>query len=72
MYIYDCVLYLYIELVRNGKENQNTNDKKRSYKEDTKEEEDVSVKLKKRRLSIPDTDSNEDSGDEFKPGLLIA
>lgn len=49
---------------KNGKENQNIDDKKRSHKEDTEEEP---VKPKKRRLIIPDVDSDEDSGDEFKP-----
>lgn len=64
-------LYTYIGLVKNGKENKNSDDKKRLYKEDT-EEEDEPIKPKKRRLIIPDVDSDEDSGDEFKPSLLIA
>lgn len=64
-------LYLYIGLVKNGKENKNSDDKKRLFKEDT-EEEDEPIKPKKRRLIIPDVDSDEDSGDEFKPSLLIA
>lgn len=64
--------YLYIEFVRNGKENKNIKDKKRLYKENNEEEEeDEPVKFKKRRLIIPDVDSDEDSGDEFKPGSLI-
>ncbi|KYQ47660.1 putative DNA mismatch repair protein Msh6 [Trachymyrmex zeteki] len=54
--------------VRNGKENKNTDDKKRLYKKDTEEEEDEPIKPKRRRLIIPDVDSGEDSGDEFKPG----
>lgn len=71
LYILYIILYLYIGVVRNGKENQNADDKKRSYKVDT-EEEDEPIKPKKRRLIIPDVDSDEDSGDEFKPGLLQA
>lgn len=63
--------YVFIGFVRNGKENQNT-DKKRSLRENTEEEEDEPVKPKKRRLIIPDVESDEDSGDEFKPSLLIA
>ncbi|XP_071562945.1 probable DNA mismatch repair protein Msh6 [Temnothorax nylanderi] len=53
--------------VRNGKENKNTDDKKRTHKEDTEEEEDEPIRPKKRRLIIPDVESGEDSGDEFKP-----
>ncbi|XP_011874515.1 PREDICTED: probable DNA mismatch repair protein Msh6 [Vollenhovia emeryi] len=52
--------------VKNGKENKDTGDKKRSYKEDT-EAEDEPARPKKRRLIIPDVESGEDSGDEFKP-----
>ncbi|XP_018403551.1 PREDICTED: probable DNA mismatch repair protein Msh6 [Cyphomyrmex costatus] len=53
--------------VRNGKENQNTDDKKRSYTKDKDDDkEDDPVKPKRRRLIIPD-DNSEDSGDEFKP-----
>jgi len=37
--------------------------------EDEEEEDDQPIKPKKRRLIIPDVDSDEDSGDEFKPGL---
>lgn len=62
------MLYLYVGFVRNGKENKNTDDKKRLYKKDTEEEEDEPIKPKRRRLIIPDVDSGEDSGDEFKPG----
>lgn len=62
-------LYLYIGLIKNGKENQE--DRKRLYKEDIEEEEEP-IKPKKRRLIIPDVDSDEDSGDEFKPSLSIA
>ncbi|KAH0951034.1 hypothetical protein HN011_010133 [Eciton burchellii] len=56
-----------------GKENQNIDGRKRLYKKDEDEEEeeeedDQSIKPKKRRLIIPDVDSDEDSGDEFKPG----
>ncbi|XP_014470347.1 PREDICTED: probable DNA mismatch repair protein Msh6 [Dinoponera quadriceps] len=50
-----------------GKENQNTDERKRSYKEDQDDEEDKSIKPKRRRLIIPDDDSGEDSGDDFKP-----
>jgi hypothetical protein len=56
-----------------GKENQNIDGRKRLYKKDEDEEEeedDQSIKPKKRRLIIPDVDSDEDSGDEFKPGRL--
>ena len=66
-YIY-IVLHLYVGFIKNGKENQNTDDKKRSYNKDTEEEEDESIKPKRQRLIIPDIDSDEDSGDEFKPG----
>ncbi|XP_011703725.1 PREDICTED: probable DNA mismatch repair protein Msh6 [Wasmannia auropunctata] len=54
--------------VRNGKENKNSDDKKRLYKEDIEEEEEEPIKPKRRRLIIPDVESDEDSGDEFKPG----
>lgn len=50
-----------------GKENKN-DDKKRSHIND-EDEEDEPIRPKKRRLIIPDVDSGEDSGDEFKPGL---
>ncbi|XP_011644133.1 probable DNA mismatch repair protein Msh6 [Pogonomyrmex barbatus] len=57
------------EIVKNGKENKNTDDRKRLYKDDVEEkEEEEPVKIKRRRLIIPDEESGEDSGDEFKPG----
>ena len=62
------MLHLYVGFIKNGKENQNTDDKKRSHNKDTEKEEDESIKPKRRRLIIPDIDSDEDSGDEFKPG----
>lgn len=67
-YIY---IWLYIELTgNNGKENQNTNDKKRSYKKNGDKEDNEPIKIKRRRLIIPDDDSDEDIEDiEFKPGL---
>jgi len=65
-----CYKKLYVGFVKNGKENQNTDDKKRSYKDSDEEKEEI-IKPKRRRLIIPDVDSDEDSGDEFKPGLLI-
>lgn len=63
---------IYIECVKNsrGKENQNTDDRKRSHKDEQDDEEDKSIKPKRRRLIIPDVDSDaDDSGDDFKPGL---
>ncbi|XP_036147263.1 probable DNA mismatch repair protein Msh6 isoform X2 [Monomorium pharaonis] len=54
-------------LVQNGKENRNTVDKKRSYKKDIEEEKDEPIQPKKRRLVIPN-DESDDSGDEFRPG----
>ncbi|XP_003699487.2 DNA mismatch repair protein Msh6 [Megachile rotundata] len=52
-----------------GKENKNVEDRKRVYKDDdeNEEEEDEPVRPKKRRLIIPDVDSGDDTGDEFKP-----
>lgn len=53
-----------------GRENKNPEDRKRVYKDDEEEEkEEKPIQLKKRRLIIPDVESGEDSGDEFKPGL---
>lgn len=62
-----------------GKENKNVKDRKRVFKDDDdddkekKEEEEQSepIRPKKRRLIIPDEESGEDSGDEFKPGLFL-
>ncbi|EFN63608.1 Probable DNA mismatch repair protein Msh6 [Camponotus floridanus] len=50
----------------NGKENQNTYDKKRSYKKNDDKEDNEPVKIKRRRLIIPDDDSDEDIENEFK------
>lgn len=62
----------FVKKENKGKENQqNANDRKRLYKKDEDEEEDQLIKPKKRRVIIPDIDSDEDSGDEFKPGLWI-
>ncbi|XP_012344684.1 probable DNA mismatch repair protein Msh6 [Apis florea] len=54
-----------------GKENKNLEDRKRIYKDDEEEEkeENEPIQIKKRRLIIPDEESGEDSGDEFKPDL---
>lgn len=54
-----------------GKENKNTEDRKRTYKDDEAEEKDEEEprQFKKRRLVIPDVESGDDSGDEFKPGV---
>lgn len=54
-----------------GKENKNLEDRKRIYKDDEEEEKEESepIQTKKRRLIIPDEESGEDSGDEFKPDL---
>lgn len=46
-----------------------TEDRKRSYNEDKDDEEKPTKMPKRRRLIIPDVDSDEDSGEEFKPGL---
>lgn len=56
-----------------GKENKNLEDRKRIYKDDEEEEKEKSepIQTKKRRLIIPDEESGEDSGDEFKPGLCL-
>ncbi|KAL0119437.1 hypothetical protein PUN28_007732 [Cardiocondyla obscurior] len=56
------------EFAKDGKENKNI-DKKRSHKEDTEEEEeeDKPIQPKRRRLIIPDVESDNDSGDEFIP-----
>ncbi|XP_029035592.1 probable DNA mismatch repair protein Msh6 [Osmia bicornis bicornis] len=54
-----------------GKENKNVEDRKRVYKDDDEEEDQAKeielTQPKKRRLIIPEVDSGEDSGDEFKP-----
>ncbi|XP_076238982.1 DNA mismatch repair protein Msh6 isoform X2 [Calliopsis andreniformis] len=53
-----------------GKENKKVEDRKRVYKDDEEEEEKAEPKLtqpKKRRLIIPDEESGDDSGDDFKP-----
>ncbi|XP_031845386.1 DNA mismatch repair protein Msh6 isoform X2 [Nomia melanderi] len=52
-----------------GKENKNTEDRKRIYKDDEEEEKDEEEprQVKKRRLVIPDVESGDESGDEFKP-----
>ncbi|CAK9830154.1 Probable DNA mismatch repair protein Msh6 [Anthophora retusa] len=54
-----------------GKENKNVEDRKRNYKDDEEEEEEKEesevTQPKKRRLIIPDVESGDDSGDEFKP-----
>ncbi|XP_043250330.1 probable DNA mismatch repair protein Msh6 [Colletes gigas] len=53
-----------------GKENKNVEDRKKLYKDNEEDEEDEEVepvRPKKRRLIIPDEESGEDSGDEFKP-----
>ncbi|XP_060820764.1 probable DNA mismatch repair protein Msh6 [Bombus pascuorum] len=54
-----------------GKENIDVKDKKNVFKDDDDEEEETEekeiVQPKKRRLIIPDEESGEDSGDEFKP-----
>ncbi|XP_076766173.1 DNA mismatch repair protein Msh6 [Xylocopa sonorina] len=58
-----------------GKENKNVLDRKRSYENEDEDEEEEEKKEseiqqpKKRRLIIPDEESGEDSGDEFKPDL---
>lgn len=64
-----------------GKENKNVKDRKRVFKDDDddddddkekkEEEQSEPVRPKKRRLIIPDEESGEDSGDEFKPGLFL-
>lgn len=55
-----------------GKENKGVGDKKRVYKDDEEENEEKKepelTQPRKRRLIIPDEESGEDSGDEFKPG----
>ncbi|OAD61552.1 putative DNA mismatch repair protein Msh6 [Eufriesea mexicana] len=55
-----------------GKENKNVKDKKSIFKDDDDDddedqEECEPIQPKKRRLIIPDEESGEDSGDEFKP-----
>lgn len=58
-----------------GKENIDVKDKKNVSKDDNDEEEEMEekepIQPKKRRLIIPDEESGEDSGDEFKPGLCF-
>lgn len=58
-----------------GKENIDVKDKKNVSKDDNDEEEETEekepIQPKKRRLIIPDEESGEDSGDEFKPGLCF-
>lgn len=58
-----------------GKENIDVKDKKKVSKDDDDEEEETEenepIQPKKRRLIIPDEESGEDSGDEFKPGLCF-
>ncbi|XP_066598080.1 probable DNA mismatch repair protein Msh6 [Prorops nasuta] len=51
--------------VKKGKENRNVGEKKRALKSD--EDEESSVKPKKRRIIIP-SDNSDDSGEDFKPG----
>ncbi|XP_050450854.1 probable DNA mismatch repair protein Msh6 [Cataglyphis hispanica] len=51
----------------NGKENQNSNDRKRLHKKNDDKKENEPVKIKRRRLIIPDDDSDEDIENEFKP-----
>lgn len=68
------ILLYYIGRIQNkGKENQDVSDRKRAYKEDEIDEEDKEklIKPKKRRLIIPNVDSDEDSGDDYKPSLYI-
>lgn len=69
---------LYIAKTPNkGKENKDVKDRKRVFKDDDdkekeeEEEESEPIRPKKRRLIIPDVESEEDSGDEFKPGLFL-
>lgn len=52
-----------------GKENKNVEDRKRIYKDDVDEEEkEIEPRqIKRPRLIIPDEESGEDSGDDFKP-----
>ncbi|KOC69993.1 putative DNA mismatch repair protein Msh6 [Habropoda laboriosa] len=53
-----------------GKENKTVEDRKRIHKDDEEEEEkeeDEVIQPKKRRLIIPDVESGDESGDEFKP-----
>ncbi|XP_033303420.1 probable DNA mismatch repair protein Msh6 [Bombus bifarius] len=54
-----------------GKENIDVKDKKKVSKDDDDEKEETEenepIQPKKRRLIIPDEESGEDSGDEFKP-----
>lgn len=61
-----------------GKENKDVKDRKRVFKDDDdddkekkEEEQSEPIQPKKRRLIIPDEESGEDSGDEFKPGLFL-
>lgn len=58
-----------------GKENIDVKDKKNVSKDDDDEEEEMEekepIQPKRRRLIIPDEESGEDSGDEFKPGLCF-
>lgn len=67
------LMFLIGKTPNKGKENKGVGDKKRVYKDDEEENEEKKepelTQPRKRRLIIPDEESGEDSGDEFKPGL---